>query len=943
MLSNVRSTGDVLPDGRTCLRVLTLAGVVVLTVPASAADGVAQELAPVVVTGSNIPRPESLTASPIQILGARDLQRSGYTTVWQALNDVTANGQGALSQNFGGSFGASGISLRGLNVGATLVLIDGYRMASYPADDDVQRAFVDLASIPLEAVDRIEILKDGASAIYGSDAVAGVVNVVLLKTFNGTRLVADAGISSRGDGASRRLAFTSGKGDLASDGYNAYVSAEVRGQNVIRFSDRGGNLTRTDFTSSGGYDVTPGVPNPLNGGLPDSATGYVTNPAGSITGFMPGCDAARLNAGRCSFSNTWAQVQPKADMYSVLSRFTLALAPRWQASVQASYAGNKSDVAGPLGATFPGGYQGVAIGPGRPPTLTSPLPPTTISSRNPSFPAGTGGTEGVLHYSFADIGPMTIANDARSTRLIAAIDGEAAGWGIGAAAGTTRVRLTLRGMNLINPANLQQALDSATVPYLVGQRNDPGVLSFIAPEVETTQYSRLDFLRLSGRTELSRLSGGPIQVSLGGELQSRRKEALSPDAAASGQIDTFGNSYVIGSQHVASVYTELLAPVTKELTLEAAGRYDHYNLSGGRLSPKVGLSWKVIPEFGLRATAGRGFRAPGPAENGTAGTTFVAGTSSDPVLCPSGDPAQAGVFPSQCALRAATLITANRNLAPETSTSYGIGFVVRPVDEIGVTLDYFSIDVRNQIVIGSNQVAVRGTNLTPIPQLQADGTFVSVAPPVAPIAYYQLGYINANSTKTSGVDLHVRARRRLNDLGTLSSDLTLTYVLKYDLEVEGVVYHLAGTHGPFSVSGDSGNPRMRVSWVNTFERERWSVTGTLNYIGRFDLTDPSAGLNDCAAGLSIGAGHSPYANQIQSGIIPSGVSCRVAAFTTFNLVAAFDLTKQWRLQASVLNLFDAGAPADWATYGGAGRPYNRVLHSAGGVGRMFGVEARYVF
>jgi iron complex outermembrane receptor protein len=439
------------------------------------------------------------------------------------------------------------------------------------------------------------------------------------------------------------------------------------------------------------------------------------------------------------------------------------------------------------------------------------------------------------------------------------------------------------------------------------------------------------------------MPGGPLQASLGGELQRRRKEALSPDAAASGQIDSFGNFYVVGSQRVFSVYGELLAPVSDALTLEAAARYERYNQSGGRLGPRVGLNWKLTPEFGVRATAGRGFRAPGPAENGTSGRTYYAGTSSDPVLCPTGDPAKPGTFPSQCAVLAATLIASNRSLAPETSTSFGLGLVYRPVDEVGVTLDFFSIDVRNQIVIGPSREAVRGTNLAPIPQLQPDGTFVSVAPPVAPIAYYQLSYVNANRTRTSGFDLHVRARHRIKDVGAVSSDLSLTHVNKYDLEIGGTVYRLAGTHGPFGVSGNSGNPKTRVSWMNTFEGGRWSVTGTLNYISGFDLTDPSAGLDDCAAGLTVGAGSRPFAGQLQGGTIPSAVSCRVSAFTTFDLVGAIDVTRQLRLQASILNVFDKRAPEDWGTFGGSGRPYNRVLHSKGGIGRFLGIEARYVF
>ncbi len=139
------------------------------------------------VTGSNIPRTEIEGNAPIQVLTSEDLVRSGYTTVSEVLRDITSNGQGMLGQGFAGAFagGASGVALRGLTVGATLTLIDGMRMVPYPLGDDGQRNFVDISSIPFSAIERIEVLLDGASAIYGSDAIGGVVNVILKKSFTG--------------------------------------------------------------------------------------------------------------------------------------------------------------------------------------------------------------------------------------------------------------------------------------------------------------------------------------------------------------------------------------------------------------------------------------------------------------------------------------------------------------------------------------------------------------------------------------------------------------------------------------------------------------------------------------------------------------------------------------------------------------------------------------
>src|SRR5919109_5067394 len=161
------------------------AAAVYAQVPTSTSSG--QDLQEIVVTGSMIKRADFETPSPIQVVTDEDLRQSGYTSVSEVLRNLAANGQGTLSQSFNLAFagGGSGVALRGLTVGATLTLIDGERMIPYPLSDDAQRNFVDVSTIPFLAVDRIEVLKDGASAEYGSDAIAGVVNVLLKKSYTG--------------------------------------------------------------------------------------------------------------------------------------------------------------------------------------------------------------------------------------------------------------------------------------------------------------------------------------------------------------------------------------------------------------------------------------------------------------------------------------------------------------------------------------------------------------------------------------------------------------------------------------------------------------------------------------------------------------------------------------------------------------------------------------
>src|ERR1700720_4403253 len=180
-----------------------------------------EPLQEIVVTGSHISRTDAERWSPIEIITDVELNQSGYTSVQDVLHNLTANGQGTLSQGFSGAFasGAAGIALRGLNVGSTLVLIDGHRMAPYPIGDDGQRSFVDVSNIPFDAIESIEVLKDGASAVYGSDAIAGVVNIILKKTYQGASMTADGGVSSHGDGSQFHVSGIWGMGDLINDGH----------------------------------------------------------------------------------------------------------------------------------------------------------------------------------------------------------------------------------------------------------------------------------------------------------------------------------------------------------------------------------------------------------------------------------------------------------------------------------------------------------------------------------------------------------------------------------------------------------------------------------------------------------------------------------------------------------------------------------------------------
>ena len=175
---------------------------------------------------------------------------------------------------------APGIALRGLTVGGTLTLLDSERMVAYPLSDDGERSFVDVSAIPFNAIDSIDVLKDGASSLYGADAIAGVVNIKLKPTYVGTEVTAEGGATQHNDGWTWHGAAIMGSGDLESDGYNIYAALDWHRQEMIQGANRNGPWTNNNWSSlPGGINATPGSPTQSAFTYPDSIQGYVLNPS----------------------------------------------------------------------------------------------------------------------------------------------------------------------------------------------------------------------------------------------------------------------------------------------------------------------------------------------------------------------------------------------------------------------------------------------------------------------------------------------------------------------------------------------------------------------------------------------------------------------------------------------------------------------------------------
>ncbi len=910
------------------------AGALAQTAPDPEANSTAgsQQLERAYVTGSNIRRSDTETPSPIEVITAEDLKKSGLSSIADVLHNLTANNMGSLTQANPAAFaaGGSGVSLRGLTVGATLVLINGHRMSPYPMPDDGERSFVDLSAIPFDAVERIEVLKDGASSIYGSDAIAGVINVILKRSYVGTTVSVEGGTSYKGDGSVGHASATTGWGDLEADGYNAYIAFEYHHQDQIELSARP-YLGRTDWTGSGGVNLTQGVNNPtVVAGLPGSITGYLVDPLNPVNADgspapvanYPGCTAAALTAGGCSYVNRGLAIQPSTQTIDLLGKFTKRLEGDWEMNVQGSIFNSQAAQAGVYNATAPLGFFGLttlAFGP----TVNPPLPYNAnnfpyVITVPANYPGNPLGRPAGLIYNFPDLGPQRQETNTTSYRLVGELTGTYAGFDIDASAGITSVVTNLANINYLSISGLQTALNNQT--YLIGAKNSSQVLAQIAPYASSNSQSDLDFLTLRASRDLFGLPGGPLSVGVGFDFTHNSLDEKFPGSFASGDQASPIYSFAVGDQNVTAAYAELVAPVLKNLEIDASARADYYTQFGTSVTPKFGIKYQPLKEVTLRGTYSQGFRAPNIAESGNAGSTSG-------VLNAAINPANGNL------IYVPNIQLSSPNLKPEKSDSYTLGAIYEPSRMFNISVDYYNIVLKNQII----SVGQLGENQYLYPQLYG----VKFYPNLPDIAYDTYPFINASRTKTDGIDVEAQGRLDLGDFGHLKADVEFTRMFNYDVTLPQLgTFQLAGTHGPSFVSGDTGTPQNRVQFVLDWSRGPIDVTGTVNYIGSYSVTDPSYGTPDCASSLI----------SVFNGAQPPSNFCRVASFTTVNLNARYQLNKNWELHGSITNLFNRQAPYDLETFGSAGNgaetggaPYDPALAQDGAIGRFFMLGARYTY
>ena len=879
--------------------------------PQSGSDA-SESLPTVDVTGTRLKRADIHTPSPVEVISREDIEVSGKGNLSDVVRSITADNNGSIGLGNVSGFaqGSSGISLRGLAVNATLVLVNGRRMASYGLADDGQRTFVNLSAIPLDIVDRVEILRDGGSAIYGSDAIAGVVNIIFREHFAGVSLNASYATTEYGDGRTPRVSLTAGLGDLVSDGYNLLFNIEASHHGALYAATR----SDRDWIGSGdlrpyGYGFTAGGIGPNIGGWFDNSTGVANanrygavSPAALATPLwqqLPGCASdigLPSGYGGCPYDRIrqGGVIEPGERKVNFHLRGELAVADgfnpyielsRFESDVKSSW------VLGPTSANE---------------SWVDPSHDAVINNATLLLPAAHPdnplGTNALLSYLLAEAGSRAFEHDSVVYRVLVGAQGHIGGWDydtgvLYAHDGTERIAT-----GFIRNSVLQAGL-AGSGPYgyyrlgLHSSSNSAASMEALSPVLSSDNTSSLTLLDFKAARSLLRLAGGPLGLSLGAEY--RRETLDAPPMPYTYVGDIVGWSYYAyrGEEKVAAMFAEVDAPISRRFELDGAVRAEKVWDSVTSATPKAGFRWQPFERMAIRGTYSRGFRAPNPAESGRgnqfSGTLDLTGNGF------------LGIFRNQ----------SNPELRPERSRMLTLGALWEPGPMSSLDVNFWWL-TRTHEINGVDPFAIlAGASGWPRAQVIRDaaGDVLEVSSP----------FENNSRSRLHGIDFDVKQGVPLGRAGKLVARLDWSYLASFKKTFAGgVTYEYAGTHGPMVVSGNTGTPRNRGTLALRWERGPIAISTYVSFVDGFLNTD------------HVGA---PCASSFADGS-PAPGGCHIASFTTVDLRGSYRLARRFELYASVSNVFDRIAPLDPSAY--INLDFDAALHVDGAIGRVFNIGVR---
>ncbi|MBS0320315.1 MAG: TonB-dependent receptor, partial [Proteobacteria bacterium] len=598
------------------------------------------------VTGSNIKRVEGEGALPVTVLTRDDINRTGATNAMELMNFITAN-TSAGNVNLGNVIGATTFSnqtasLRGLGGQRTLVLVDGHRLSDTGGAISAAEG-VNLSQIPLDAIERVEVLKDGASAIYGSDAIAGVINFITRSDFRGAEVSAQYGAPTRGGGAEQWMASgTVGFGDLSKDRYNAFFSLGYTQQNSLDGNQR--DFAKTSYLpyiGVFGYSSNTFPGNISTGGI--GVPGPCTTPNFKDPPILgPGCkfDPSSMNG---------VEILPQDKLWNFFGQGKFQINRDWQAYATALYSRDETTFQiqpTPISDLFAAGTYA--------PNGQILLQPTSaFYPHDLAQAAGVDGDPLNVRYRCVTCGMRNTTDINENGQFILGLQGTWKDWDWDGNFNYSESKAREQVNNgFVFYSKILPLLNSGNV-NLFGD-NTPDVVN----QLNATKYTGTTFegtaknyganLKASG--DLFKLPAGMAAGAFGGSVARQELDQTPSAALESGDLTGYGGNIgaVNQSRNIWALYAELNVPILKNFEGDVAVRYDHYSDFGSTTNPKVSLRWQPTSTFLLRGSYGTGFLAPSLYELYTPQTTGVSATGqTDPLRCPTtGSPSDcAAQFP----------------------------------------------------------------------------------------------------------------------------------------------------------------------------------------------------------------------------------------------------------------------------------------------------------
>jgi len=864
----------------------------------------AQDIQRVEITGSSLKRVDSETALPVQVLSKAEISRTGATSTQELLNSVSALSSAGSTNNATGAgsstYGLSSISLRGLGAERTLILVNGRRLAAFAGGGG---ATVNVNVIPLAAIERVEVLKDGASGVYGSDAVAGVVNFILSKNFEGLELSAGYGKPTQdGGGQNNKFALTAGFGNLAEKDYSAVVSLSVENERALYGADRGfakSGVRPPYFVNGatghgnieGGIDTTQQYPNDRIAGFGTSpGTGYgnplaAAGKCADINMFKNPTNSTK-GAPYCTFdSASFVGLIPQRELHNLTGNFAYKLNENHQLFADLLY--SESNVTqrfqgSPVRRSFLESdaeftKQGV-----EPALLLYPSNPAYQSVAAPYLTSLGGAAAALVGQPLAitsrvfDFGPRTSLDKARQSRIVVGAKGTVAGQDYEVA--LTQNESKLHGS--VPDGYFSQVAYAKIINDPSNNWNPwaPGAVQTgaLANKLQAAKYTGDTLNAMSKSTLFDGKISGDLpsfanitgQYAVGAQYRDEKYRTTPSPALETGDIAGLGGSVppVDRSRKIKSVFGETNFPVLKTLDLGAAVRYDDYNDVGNSTNYKANARWQPVKAVLVRASLGSGFRAPTLTDLWTPQTIGTSASFDDPAT-------------KQTDVQVNALSGGNPKLKPEKSRQQSIGLVLSPVNNLTVGFDWFHVKVNDILATPSAQEVVsRFRAGDPAYQGLVTLSGNDVDRIVTTLA-------NTGNADVKGVDVFAQYRQNTS-IGRFDVALNGTYMDKYDqTSPGGEMSHKVGTlvdaAGNPVLGADNGGVilRWKHALSTTWSQGPWAVTLTQNFTQRYE------------------AGHDLNDNRT---FVPS--------------YALYDLNVNWKawkslvLNAGVRNMFDKAPP-----------------------------------